>query len=313
MILVACCPPGNVSNILTHRAGGDVALSVSMTAVSNLLAIFLMPINMAFWGGLTPPAAAPRGRPAPLADAGRDLPDHRGAVRSRASRSARLPRFAASAHQVVGRFSLLALAAIIVIGVANNWASSSTTSASSWWSSVHDALALPRLRHRSPTGCPREHKAMTFEVGVRNAGPRAAAGVHLLRRPRRDGAGGRLVGHLGHHRRAGGRILGRATRRRSSAEVAASRPSQYGERMPVSRHPRRHRDGSVWSPAEPASSVAVAAAWSRRGPRGRRRGRPAGPDIRRGVGTSMDVTRAAVHAPCSSGTRRRSSCTSPRS
>ena len=54
LILVACCPPGNVSNILTHRAGGDVALSVSMTAVSNLLAIVLMPINMAFWGGLHP-------------------------------------------------------------------------------------------------------------------------------------------------------------------------------------------------------------------------------------------------------------------
>ena len=24
LILVACCPPGNVSNILTHRAGGDI-------------------------------------------------------------------------------------------------------------------------------------------------------------------------------------------------------------------------------------------------------------------------------------------------
>ena len=47
MILVACCPPGNVSNILTHRAKGDVALSVSMTAVSNVLAIFLMPLNVA--------------------------------------------------------------------------------------------------------------------------------------------------------------------------------------------------------------------------------------------------------------------------
>ena len=54
MILVACCPPGNVSNILTHRAKGDVALSVSMTAVSNVLAIFLMPLNIAFWGSLHP-------------------------------------------------------------------------------------------------------------------------------------------------------------------------------------------------------------------------------------------------------------------
>ena len=56
MILVACCPPGNISHMLTHRAGGNVALSVSMTAVSNLLAIFLMPLNVAFWGGLHPTA-----------------------------------------------------------------------------------------------------------------------------------------------------------------------------------------------------------------------------------------------------------------
>ena len=26
MILVACCPPGNISQVLTHRSGGNVAL-----------------------------------------------------------------------------------------------------------------------------------------------------------------------------------------------------------------------------------------------------------------------------------------------
>jgi BASS family bile acid:Na+ symporter len=57
MILVACCPPGNVSNILTHRAGGNVALSVSMTAVSNAISIVAMPLNLAFWGSLHPSAA----------------------------------------------------------------------------------------------------------------------------------------------------------------------------------------------------------------------------------------------------------------
>jgi BASS family bile acid:Na+ symporter len=57
MILVACCPPGNVSNILTHRANGNVALSVSMTAVSNAIAIVAMPLNFAFWGGIHPTAA----------------------------------------------------------------------------------------------------------------------------------------------------------------------------------------------------------------------------------------------------------------
>lgn len=62
LILVACCPPGNVSNILTHRAGGDVAMSVSMTSVGNVLAIFLMPVNMAFWGRCTRPAGSCCGR-----------------------------------------------------------------------------------------------------------------------------------------------------------------------------------------------------------------------------------------------------------
>ncbi|PPJ40779.1 symporter, partial [Pseudoxanthomonas sp. KAs_5_3] len=58
MILVACCPPGNISQILTHRARGNVALSVSMTAISNALSIVVMPLNFAFWGGLHPTASA---------------------------------------------------------------------------------------------------------------------------------------------------------------------------------------------------------------------------------------------------------------
>lgn len=57
MILVACCPPGNISNILVYRSRGNVALSLSMTALSNFLAIFLMPLNIAFWGGLHPEAS----------------------------------------------------------------------------------------------------------------------------------------------------------------------------------------------------------------------------------------------------------------
>lgn len=57
MILVACCPPGGTSNILTYRSGGNVALSVSMTGISSLIAIFVMPLNIAFWGGLHPEAS----------------------------------------------------------------------------------------------------------------------------------------------------------------------------------------------------------------------------------------------------------------
>lgn len=58
MLLVACCPAGNLSNILTHRARGDVALSISLTGVSNVLAVLVTPIALAFWSGLNPKAEA---------------------------------------------------------------------------------------------------------------------------------------------------------------------------------------------------------------------------------------------------------------
>lgn len=55
LMLVAACPGGNVSNFMTHRAGGNVALSVSMTAFATVGAIVLTPFNIAFWGSLYGP------------------------------------------------------------------------------------------------------------------------------------------------------------------------------------------------------------------------------------------------------------------
>lgn len=57
LILVAACPGGNISNFITHRAGGNSALSVSMTAFATVGAILLTPVNIAFWGSLYPPSA----------------------------------------------------------------------------------------------------------------------------------------------------------------------------------------------------------------------------------------------------------------
>lgn len=58
LILVAACPGGNISNFITHRAGGNAALSVSMTGVATLAAILLTPLNVAFWGNLYEPTRA---------------------------------------------------------------------------------------------------------------------------------------------------------------------------------------------------------------------------------------------------------------
>jgi len=58
IILVACCPGGNISNFLTHFARGTTALSVTMTAFSTVGALFFTPFNTALWGSLNPATAA---------------------------------------------------------------------------------------------------------------------------------------------------------------------------------------------------------------------------------------------------------------
>jgi BASS family bile acid:Na+ symporter len=52
MILVASCPGGNLSNVMTYLAGGNAPLSVGMTAVSTAAAVVMTPLNLAIWGSL---------------------------------------------------------------------------------------------------------------------------------------------------------------------------------------------------------------------------------------------------------------------
>lgn len=175
LILVACCPPGNVSNILTHRAGGDVALSVSMTAVGNMLSIFLMPVNVALWGGLHP-----TGREV-LRDIALEpldmllevvlvigVPFVVGLAIVRW-----LPRVAAVGKRIVSPLAFLGLTGIIVVGISNNWGTFTTYIGLVVVAVfLHDALALALgYGIGRATRLPRDStQAMTFEVGIRNAG-----------------------------------------------------------------------------------------------------------------------------------------------
>jgi BASS family bile acid:Na+ symporter len=52
MILVAACPGGNISNFICNWAKGKVELSVSLTAMTTVLAIITTPLNFAFWGDM---------------------------------------------------------------------------------------------------------------------------------------------------------------------------------------------------------------------------------------------------------------------
>jgi BASS family bile acid:Na+ symporter len=175
MILVACCPPGNISNVLTYRARGNVALSVSMTVVSNLLAIFLMPLNIAFWGGLHPEASSVL-REVDLSAVEMLLdiaiviaiPFALGLTISH-----RHPVFAKLVQPWVKRFSLIALVAFILIAFAGNVAVFidhialialavflQDTLALSLGYGIASSFRLSEYNRR----------AVTFEVGIRNAG-----------------------------------------------------------------------------------------------------------------------------------------------
>ncbi len=57
MILVACCPGGSLSNVVTHFGRGNTALSVSISAVAALMALLLTPLNFT-WMVSTNPATA---------------------------------------------------------------------------------------------------------------------------------------------------------------------------------------------------------------------------------------------------------------
>ena len=57
MLLVACCPGGSLSNVVTHFGRGNTALSVSISAVAAVMALVLTPFNFT-WMVSTNPATA---------------------------------------------------------------------------------------------------------------------------------------------------------------------------------------------------------------------------------------------------------------
>ncbi len=48
MVLIGCCPGGSSSNLFSKLAGGDVALSVILTALSSIITLITVPVIMSF-------------------------------------------------------------------------------------------------------------------------------------------------------------------------------------------------------------------------------------------------------------------------
>lgn len=58
LILVGCSPGGTASNVICYLAKGDVALSITLTTVSTLLAVVVTPLLTLLYAGETVPVPA---------------------------------------------------------------------------------------------------------------------------------------------------------------------------------------------------------------------------------------------------------------
>lgn len=146
-----------------------------MTAVGNLLYIVAMPLSIAFWGSLHPTARLLLQEVA-LNPAQMLLeivliigvPFAVGLVVR-----AKFPRFAARVQPFVKWFSLIALVGFIIGALVGNWAIfMSVIGVVLLVVAIHDAVALALGYGTAVLGGlgTRERKAITFEVGIRNAG-----------------------------------------------------------------------------------------------------------------------------------------------
>lgn len=57
MMLVAACPGGNVSNFYSSLSRANVALSVSLTAITSLFSFIITPLSFAFWASMYEPTS----------------------------------------------------------------------------------------------------------------------------------------------------------------------------------------------------------------------------------------------------------------
>lgn len=175
LMLVAACPGGNISNFLTHRAGGNTALSVSLTALATLGAVVLTPVNIALWGGLYAPTRAILQATAidpvqvvvtvvfllavPLA-LGMVL-------------AARRPALAARIRRPLQTLSMVIFVAFIVAALAANWGYFlDLAGLVAGLVIAHNALALA-LGFAVATLfalAPADRRAITIETGIQNSG-----------------------------------------------------------------------------------------------------------------------------------------------
>ncbi|MCL5040925.1 MAG: bile acid:sodium symporter family protein [Gammaproteobacteria bacterium] len=175
MLLVASCPGGSFSNIMTWLGRGSVAVSVSMTAVSSLAATIMTPLNFALYGWLNPytreyltQISLEPGSILLLVLLVLAVPLILGMTTGR-----RFPRLVTHSEKPLRMVSLLVFLGFVAIAFSNNLELFVERFHSFFWLVVgHNLLALSlgygmgRLL-RLPVA---DRRAVTMEVGIQNSG-----------------------------------------------------------------------------------------------------------------------------------------------
>ncbi len=175
LLLVACCPAGNLSNILAYRARADVALSVSLISVSNAAAALLTPLAFVTWAGLVsetdPVFAEVRLDPASVlveVAALILLPFGAGMALARLR-----PEIAGWAHRIVEPLTVLLLGVVLIVGISANFTTIVTFAGVIVAGVVVQNLVSLAAGRAAAFVCrlgPAAARTMTLEVGVRNTG-----------------------------------------------------------------------------------------------------------------------------------------------
>jgi len=175
MILVAACPGGSLSNVVTHFGRGNTALSVSISAVASVMALFLTPLNFT-WMVSTNPATAGWLRELSIDPSGiwwsllalLAVPMTLGLAVAH-----RLPALAVRIRKPLGTFSLLALLVFIVAGLVRERHLLNAQILPTFGLVVlHNAagLLLGWLSAQAFRVNPRDTRAVMIEGGMQNSG-----------------------------------------------------------------------------------------------------------------------------------------------
>ncbi|MER1989693.1 MAG: bile acid:sodium symporter family protein [Solibacillus isronensis] len=175
LFLVAACPGGNLSNFLTHYAKGNTPLSISMSAISTVLAIVMTPLNTMFWASLYGPTKEMMTSfSISVVDMFTTIFFMLGLpliigmyIRKK------FPKFAARFNQIMMKLSIVIFVLFVVIMIANNFdAFINNVGAVVWVVILQNLLAIciGYFSSRALKVNERDRRAIAIEVGIQNSG-----------------------------------------------------------------------------------------------------------------------------------------------